>query len=147
MPGEMKEHSAEAETKFEDLVNNNLRVLPELLSRLNEELRKQLHTTMYETISNACERTGNVVDAKTKASLEEAFLEMLEKIEFSVGRDGSVSMPQMHMGPDAFKKFTEMAARETPEFAAKVEEIKGRKVREAHEREAARRQRFVRYGE
>lgn len=64
LPSKMKQHSAEIKTKFEDIANHNLSIIPEMFSKLTSAMHVQFMQMFYSTISEACEITGNSVDAK-----------------------------------------------------------------------------------
>jgi hypothetical protein len=108
-------------------------------------MKRQFSEMMYSTISDSCEISGNIVDAKKAGSIPASFIEMISKIELSVGRDGKVSMPEIHAGSEmAQKLFTELSS-QPPEFSEEVEKIKAEKTAEAFKREEIRKQKFKRF--
>lgn len=141
----MKKHSAVVETKFDDLVNHNLKVIERVTNELLVEMERQFTQMLYATISEACERSGNTVDAKAAGSLEEAFLATIEKIEFSSGRDEVAKAPELHMHPDMAKRMIAALEGAGPEFVARADALYSRKCAEAVDREKSRKSRFVRY--
>lgn len=88
---EMEEHSAILETRFDDLVANNLDAIETSLNNLSEAMHRQFAQMLYATVGQASERSGNSIDAKEYGTHTGAFLAMLEKIEFSANKDGEKS--------------------------------------------------------
>jgi len=97
--------------------------------------------TLYQTVPEAVEEVGNVVDAKGKTTTG-AFLEMLRKIEFGVDRKGEVTRPEIHTHPDNAPKFLKALEDAGPEFGAEVERLMAEREAEALERERVRKTRF-----
>ena len=108
-----------------------------------EGVHSEFMKMIYQTVHEATERTGNVVDAEQHGSPAKAFMEMLRKIEFGVDRDGAVSRPQIHLGSEIYEKFTKDIEAQGVEFREKVEELTAAKEAAALEREAKRKARFV----
>jgi hypothetical protein len=109
-------------------------------------MQRQFAAMMYSTISEACDASGNTIDAQKEGSLLDSYVAMLEKIEFAVDERGNVEMPQIHP-PELAERITAALKGAPPEFQEKVEQLKQKKASEATEREAARRAKFARYGE
>jgi hypothetical protein len=102
---------------------------------------------MYSTLSNACDTSGNVVDAQNEGSLPNSFMAMLEKVELSADMHGNVHMPEVHAPPGVAERLISELEAAGPEFAEKFEQLKQKKILEAMEREAERKTKFARYGE
>lgn len=139
--GEFQLHSAEWATPFQELVDGDLTLIVRFVQRMSTELQSQFMKMLYSTIGEACEVTGNTVSAKVARSLPAAFLEMFRKIEFGVGRDGSVSLPEIHIGFEPQKLIAELDA-QPPEYQAEIERLKAEKTAAALERERLRKTRF-----
>jgi hypothetical protein len=144
--GDIKEHSSEAVIPFEKVVNHDLTVIDEVVGKFAEDMERQFAQMMYSTVSAAAEKVGNTVDARSAGSPREAFAQMLEKVQFSADKSGKVTLPEIHLAPQAAERLGKSVAEAPPEFHQRVEEIKARKTAEAVEREAQRKSRFVRYG-
>lgn len=144
---EPKVHSAVLEAGFDRIVQGDLSLIPESIGSIVKQMGAQFFTSVFSTVSEACNASGNVVDAKVEGSLPASFVAMLEKIEFFVDKDGNVRMPELHANAETAQRMIAALEAEPPEFQARVEEIKERKIAEAREREAARKAKFVRYGE
>jgi len=144
--GDMQRHGAEMSVAFEAIVANDLDLIPSNLDHLVGEMDRQFAQMMYATVAQACDRTGNTVDAQASGGLPQAFLAMLERIEFMATKEGVVDMPEIHVNPETAEKMMAALEASSPEFQAKVEALKARKIAEALDREAARKAKFVGYG-
>ena len=71
-------------------------------------------------------------------------LEMFRKLELGVDRDGNVSMPQIHVGPELYARLPEEMSKVPPELSAEIERVKAEKIKEALDREAERKGKFKR---
>lgn len=145
--GGLETHSTLFDIALESIAAHDVKVLERCFNSFQEDMEAQFASMIYSSLSKVCDQTGNVVDAKESGSLPLAFLEMLEKIEFSANKAGEVTLPEIHLGTDTFNQFTRAMQESTPAYKAMVEDIKARKVAEALERESARKAKFVRYGE
>jgi hypothetical protein len=143
----MQQHSAELHVKFKDIVAHDLGAIDLHVEKIAEAMLGQFMQMMYSTLSAACDQTGNVVDAKEAGGPLEGFAAMLEKIQFSADKHGRVTLPQVHLHPDAFKRMQDAQKTASPELLRRIEETKARKTAEALQVEALRKARFVKYGE
>jgi hypothetical protein len=144
--GGMKEHSVSTETNFQDIVDHKLELIDECVQHLTEGMHRQFAQMLYSTVHDSCDRTGNVVEAKVMP-LENAFIAVMEKVSFSADRHGVVRLPEVHTHPDMAKKMMAAVENAPAEYKQRLEQIKARKSKEAIEREAERKTKFVRYGE
>ncbi|MCA8274359.1 hypothetical protein LGN17_17850 [Burkholderia sp. AU30280] len=145
--GQPRQHSSMVETQFQDLVDNDLDAIHRNIQSLLDSMHRQFATMLYSTVSSACEQTGNAIDAQAAGSIENAFLEMIEKIELIANRNGEVALPQIHAGPEAVSRMTNALSAASPEFKQRVDDILLRKREEAVAREIERKAKFVRYGD
>lgn len=145
--GGVQEHSSETTIPFEALVEHDLDVINRCLNKLTDDMKAQLAQMVYSTISEACDHSGNIVDARAAGSVYDAYVAMLEKIEFSVDSQGDVRLPELHMGPEAFKKLSEAMENVPPAILKRIDEIIERKKQAALDQDAKRKARFARYGE
>jgi hypothetical protein len=136
--------SAEYAIPFKDIADNDLSLIARSIMPLNEEMEKQFALNMYGLIGAAAEKVGNVVDAKATGSIAASMLEILRKIELGVDRDGTVSMPQLHVGPEMAERIKKELQDVSPEIEAEIERVKAEKIQEALGREAERKAKFKR---
>jgi hypothetical protein len=145
--GGVQEHSTMVEVRFEDIVKHDLGVIERVVQQFSNDMERQFLGMMFATVGAACDQTGNTVDAASAGSTEEAFAQMLEKIEFSADKEGNVSLPEIHTCPEAFARLSEALGNAPQSFHQRIEEIKARKIADALKREEERKARFARYGD
>lgn len=144
--GGIETHSTLFNISLDSIIAHDVSILGESFNSFQENMGAQFARMIYASVSKVCDQTGNVVDAKKTGSIQLAFLEMLEKIEFIADRNGEVKLPEIHMGTDALKAFEKSMKESTPEYVALVEDVKARKTAEALNKEVERKAKFVRYG-
>jgi hypothetical protein len=140
--GEFRSMSAEMDIKFEDVIANNLDIIPNSFLKIVEAFKRQFMEALYSTVSEACDRSGNTVSAKAAGSFAAGFMEAMKKIEFGVDREGNVSLPEIHAG-DPQKLIAEIEA-QPAEYHAEFERLKSEKIAAALDREKQRKERFKR---
>lgn len=140
--GEMRAHSAEFVSRFEDVVNHDIAKLFETRNRLVEGLLEQFQASLYQTISHSTEKSGNTVVVGPGQSPSEAFLAALEMIEFGIDENGEVSLPQFHMRREGVEKTIADLDAQGPEFIERLEQVKAEKSELARQRERERLARF-----
>lgn len=137
---ELEQYQHQMNVEFDDVMLRRLELIENTLSKLSNEMAETFVRGLYATVSDVCDKYGNVVSAGKEPA--KAFIEMLEKIEFGVDRDGNVSMPQIHAGTAAIESFRRDATMNSIEFENEVAKIKELKSVEALERESARKAKF-----
>lgn len=144
--GTMVAHEHFMTIPFKDVVANDLG----LLDRKIQELVSGMHSTIvegiFETVSKACEKSGNVVSDKSLSPADQ-FLEALRTVEFGVDRNGEPSIPAFHGGNLAVDALLKDLRSKGAEFEEEVERIKAEKIAAARDREAERKARFVKHDE
>lgn len=145
--GDMQELSSVIETQTQDFVDNNLDVIEHAVRHLVADMERQFAQMFYSTISAACDQSGNTIDAKSEGSLTDAFIAMIEKIQFSADKNGNVAYPELHAGPETVNRMVAELEAAPPEYRERVDAITARKTAEALEREAKRKAKFARYGD
>jgi hypothetical protein len=138
----MQSISAEWLIPFREIADNDLDLIRRAILPVSEEMSRQFAQSMYSMVGAAAERVGNVVDVKKEGSVSQSLIDMMSKIEFGVDRDGNVSMPQIHAGPEAAEKFAVELENMAPEVAARLERLRLEKTQQALDREAERRAKF-----
>lgn len=134
--GEMEKLSAEYSVSFQQILDGDFSLLTDSITSISKQMSDGFQKRIYETMNEACDRSGNVVKGK---DLPQSFLEALEKIDFSVDKNGVVQPPQFHVG----SSFQMKDLQDQPkEFHDRVNEIKERKSAAALEIERERISRF-----
>ncbi|MDP9421378.1 MAG: hypothetical protein M3Q19_00840 [Pseudomonadota bacterium] len=136
--------SAEWMIPFKDIAENDLSLIARTILPINEEMEKQFALNMYGVVGAAAEKVGNVVDVKATGSFAKSMLEMFQRIELGVDRNGAISMPQIHVGPGMAERIAKELESVPPEIEAEIEQVKAEKVQQALEREASRKAKFKR---
>lgn len=140
----MRSISAEWTIPFKDIAENDLGLIGRTILPISAEMETQFAQNMYGVVGAAAQSVGNVVDAKSAGSFAESMLDMFRKLELAVDRDGNVSMPQMHVGPELYARLPEEMSKVPPELNAEIERVKAEKIQDALDREAERKGKFKR---
>lgn len=77
--------------------------LPLVLQRLDgaaADMARQQAQMLYEGVSEAVEKVGNVVDAQGRKMTASLIIEMLEKLHIDFDQFGRAHLPQMHIPPN-----------------------------------------------
>lgn len=141
-----QEHTSEVMIKYQDIVDHDLGAIDRHVEKIARDMSQQFQKMMYTTVSAACDQTGNVVDANAAGGPMEAIANMLEKIQFSADKNGNVTLPQMHVGPEMLEGLLKAEKAAPPELLQRIQDTKARKIAEAIQEEARRKARFVQYG-
>lgn len=124
-----------------DIVSYRISSLDATIRSLTNSMLESFLREMYASAGKACEASGQSVDGKGK-SFGETFIEILEKLEFGVDREGKPVTPDIHLHPDDAKRIQNDPSIHAPDIKLRIDEITERKQREAIEREQARREKF-----
>lgn len=133
----------ESSIKWDDIVDQNLSIIPTSIVSIGTDMAEQQVKMMFHSVSAACDRSGNVVDAAERP-LADAFMEMLEKIEFGVDRSGEVSLPSIYVPPDTGDRMIGELEGQPEEYQQRVKCIIEAKKTAALDAEKARLNRFKR---
>lgn len=140
--GELSTHSVEMSTKFDDIIDHDVSTIKKANDKIIASLREQFMRSLYETVHRSTEKSGNVVDASKHESTAHALLEVFRKIEFSVDENGEISLPQIHIGSEAFAAFMKLANSDDATFRDEFERIKQTKFESARKHESERLAKF-----
>ncbi len=137
-----EQHDHELSLQLKNVVDQKLEVLPGYVAEIVSAFTKDFVRSVFSKIEEVTDRTGNVVDQKKHPTPALAFVEMLEKIQFGVDRDGKVSRPSIHLGSEAHTKLRASLEAGGNELKERIEAITARKEAEAIDHEQARKKRF-----
>lgn len=136
---ELKKHTVEIEFEYSDIRLYHIKQFYIFLHNIIEQMSSQLTKTLYQTLNDTCDKTGNIIDAtQEKMTNSEAFLEMLKKVEFGIDKYGNILLPEIHLHPSQAKKFMNEIATQGEEYSNLVEEIKKEKSEQAIKKENER---------
>ena len=138
---EMRSHVQEVVVKHESILSNDVSVLIDAIDSLAERIHEQIMRMMFDVVTQSTEETGNVVSAKGKP-FPQSFLEVLDKIEFGVDRNGEPTLPSLFVPPGAAERIFDELSSQGEEFERKVEELKEKKIAAALAKERERISRF-----
>jgi len=140
-PDEMTTIQEVYTVEWADIANHDLSIISASILAIAKSMADQQMQHMFQSVSKACDRSGNVVDA-AQTSLPDAFMEMLEKIEFGVDAKGEVSIPSIFVGPGMGDRIIEKLESQPPEYHARAEALVEEKKAAALAAEQARLKRF-----
>jgi hypothetical protein len=139
--------SSEFSISLPDVASNNISILTKTLHETANAMHKEFARRIYSMIGEAANSVGNSISAKDHSSLTDAMYAALEKIEFFSDKFGNVTPPTIHVSPETGRLLGEAEAQSTPEVKVKFDELIAAKTQAAIDAEAARKDKFVRYGE
>lgn len=122
--------SAEIAVIMDDVLGFNLEKLCMEIYEYSQSILKDMTTTMFSTLFQVTDFTGNVVDGKGKGVSFEMLIEMLEKIHIDFDQEGNPLLPSIVIHPDMAKSFEKLIADEST-YKPIIDEIINRK-REAY---------------
>jgi hypothetical protein len=107
------------------------------LDSASDELAEGLVGLLVSSMTKITDYTGQKVDAGGEFSVEVVY-EAYEQMEWALGDDGEICIPQMVMHPDLAKRVAELPP-QTDEQKVRFEALKARKNEEALARRRSRR--------
>lgn len=140
---EMRRHSSKTELHLKDIVMGDPTVTFWAAVAVSEQMHASIMDSMISTLNKSTAQSGNVVDAGGRP-FAEAFAEMLEMIQPSLGDDGELLLPTMLVHPSEGPRIVAELEAAGPDFERRIDELKARKKVEAEENETARVNRFER---
>lgn len=133
---ESKLHSTEISIDLRRVIDNDVSVLVEFITRFSEQLHGMFMETMFETLEQVTQKSGNQVGAGQ--GFKAAFEEALKGIAFGVDRYGVPTKPHLLGGSGMAKEIERLSMEHDPEQEARIEAITERKEADATTEEARR---------
>lgn len=140
-PDEAKIVSQEYSLRFDDIIAQDLAIIPRSFREIADGLARAQIGNVIEAISEGADRSGNIVDGVNRP-FADAFIEMIEKIEFGVDAKGEVELPSILAAPDEVNRMVAALESQPPEYQARAEALIEEKKKAALAREEARLSRF-----
>lgn len=131
----------ETRLRFEDIMEGRLDVIERTVDEISNSMADSFAKAFYQMISDTCEESGNVIDGST-GSLGEQMLKAIDQVQYSVDRDGQVSLPEFRMHPSLAKRLHSDPSLQEPALLARVDEVKKLKTAQALSEEATRKSKF-----
>ncbi len=133
----------ETRLRFEDIMQGQLDIIESTADEISNSMADSYARAFYQMLSDTCEEHGNVIDGAA-GNLGEQMLKAIETVEYSVGRDGEVTLPEFRVHPAMAHRLRTDPSLHSPELLARVEEVTKLKSAQALAAEAARKAKFRR---
>lgn len=135
----MIEASAEMMFTPEEIVAFSVKDIRNKLDEIARRMADQMVRHLYQTVSDACDKSGNVTKSKGGFT-PDVVLEAMSKIHIDFDEHGKPRLPSIHIHPSQTSEL--YAALQTldtdPEYKAKSKALMEQKEREWRDREASR---------
>lgn len=117
--------------------NENLDTSFTKIYNMGQHFAEQMERNSFQHLNDVCDAHGQTVDAREK-SPEEAFIELFEKVEIPLGKDGKLDLSGMQIvcGNDVFKAVQKFS--QNPELTKRFEALMAKKEEKARAKEANR---------
>ena len=133
----------EVSIKNEQIRLNDIQGFIDFIEGFAGGMADEMMKGMFSTLNEACDKSGNVVKHESGKTEAESFKEAIEKIQFSVDKQGQVQLPSVVVSPD--NKLLEHLHAQDEGFRQEIDEIIERKSKEALQREEERLNKFKGY--
>jgi hypothetical protein len=132
--------SAQVEIRIDDARKQGAAASVRAIRDVGNQLAEGMTQRMFETLTEAVDAVGNVVDAEGRPFSLGLLLEVLDKMELSFNPDGSWDPPTVVVHPDTHEKIRVQIDELNNDSGAKKDlaELVGRKRKEWDAREARR---------
>ena len=140
-PIEYKEVTAAFSLTRDEMRQPNFQLVLSKFAEMAETFAEEQSKMLFDTVSEAVESVGNVVDAKGK-STKEAFLELMRKMQGDFDpQTGEPRRPTMVLHPDTMAKIKDdlESWEQDPDFMAAMSEIEQQQRLDWRDRESSRR--------
>jgi len=136
-----KRRSVEREWKFEDSRGLDPEAFLQTASDMGEEVGKKMMTDLLNTVKEATEEVGNVVNCEGKGLTFEKFLELVTKIYTEFDDFGQPRQKALLLSPEACQQFRASIKEweSDPAKRAALEQVTEQHRKAFYEREARRR--------
>jgi hypothetical protein len=141
-PGHFQEFSYPVKFPLDAIRGSRATVLLDLTAELSENIAESQIKRLYEVVLDGAKSVGNAIPATPGRPIAEQFLEMAERVDYSVGEDGTVQVPSLHLHPTVANRIIPELHAQEAQYADRMEDIRIRKTAEALERERVRVSRF-----
>lgn len=137
---EYKLISAKFEITKEEIINKGPDAFFSKVDELAKEMGKQQSQLVFNKMEEVTERTGQVVDAKSKPLSPQLILEALEKVAIDFDEYGNPIFPSLVLSPDQYEKIKDEIPKweSDPELRRKHKELIEKKRLEWIDRESRR---------
>lgn len=132
--------SAKLEIAKEEIINKGPDAFFSKVDKLAKEMAKQQSQLFFNKMEEVAERTGQVVDAKSKPLSPQLILQVLEKVAIDFDEYGNPIFPSLVLSPDQYEKIKDEIPKweSDPEVRRKHKELIEKKRLEWIDRESRR---------
>lgn len=136
----MNEASAEVAIKHEELEKFNLNSFLALAKEVGTKFLEAKTRNLFDTLHEATERVGNVVDNAGRPLDHDAMFKVLETIQIDFDENGRPELPTVVISPAMAPRLVMLNKQfqETPDLQKRYANLINRKKEEFLEREASR---------
>lgn len=137
---QMFEAGAEMTISADEVARFDMNGMKAKMDEAAEKMAEQMTRHFYQTLSDMCEKTGQITRGGGSDFTADKVLEALDKIQIDFELDGTPHLPSIHIAPSQFESLRAALEKlETdPEYATKNQELMERKYRDWRDREASR---------
>lgn len=137
---ELKLISAKLEITKEEVVRKGPDAFFSRVDEIAEEIAKQQSQSIFKKIGEVTERTGQIVNAKSKPLSPQLILEALEKVAIDFDEYGNPIFPTLVLHPNQYEKIKDEIPKweSDPELRRKHKELIEKKRKEWIDRENRR---------
>ena len=135
-----KSTAAKFEITKEEIINKGPDAFFSKVDELAKEMVKQHSQSLLKKMGEVTERTGQVVESKSKPLSPQLILEGLEKVAIDFDELGNPIFPSLVLPPDKYEKYKNEIPKwyADPKFQKKLKELIEKKRREWIDRENRR---------
>ena len=123
--------------EYKDIPNLTSEKIQEIITKIAEDMARQMSQNMFAEISRVTKSIGNEVNLNGQPFEKESFLEVLSKIDIDFDENGKMKSPSIIMSPKMWEENKDRFAtwEEDKDFLAKHEAIISKKREEWCDRE------------
>lgn len=138
---ELKAIESVIELKYDDILNFNFDAFCEQIYSYAKQRLDQIEESIFNSVSEVSELTGNVVDNRGKPITAELLLQLLEKLELSFDEEGKFHIPSLVVSPETMKEIKKIEAGE--DYQKKYLEIIEKKRKQYNAKKRIRRLSYI----
>lgn len=137
---EYKEISAKFEIKNEEIIEKGPDAYFSRVKQIAKDMGKQQSQMFIKKMDEVVQRTGNIVNAKSRPLSPQLILEALEKIAIDFDEHGNPIFPTLVVSPQQYKKIKEEIPKweSNPDLRRRHMEVMEKKRKEWLDRENSR---------
>lgn len=140
--GHLKLVQEKVTVSIDQILANDMAVLPQLILGFGGQMAKNMAGRMEGEMVATAEEVGNTTAVPQDKSMIDAYLEMFEKMQWSIDSKGRLCGPRILPDEKSSQRFESEMVTRREEFEKRFEEIRERKELLAREEEEERLKKF-----